>query len=148
MSSNLTNSDKDHIYSDKFIEFYEKFSEFNKCKGCGKCCANILMLHSKEIDAIKKYISKNNIKPINRNNVFQTVNVCPFLSENNKCLIYPVRSEMCQKFSCDKSEQEELNYKGIKAINMLLTFFPNEYCSNPPDLTEINDRIKKLVKKI
>ena len=52
-----------------------------KCNQCGKCCANVLMLSKKEIDKIKKYIKKNNISVINRNNVFleADVNICPFL---------------------------------------------------------------------
>ena len=42
-----------------------------------------------------------------------------------------------------------MNYKNVKAINMLKTFFPDEYC---PDLSEelkkINNKIKNINKKI
>ena len=122
------------------------------CNRCGKCCANILMLTDEEIHIIKKYIHKHKIPIINRNNILlnEDVNICPFLSEDNKqCNIYEVRPNMCRCFNCNNELSETMNYKGVKAINMLLTFGgDNVFSVNPPDLKYINDRIKQLQKKL
>ena len=122
-----------------------------KCNQCGKCCANVLMLSKREIDKIKKYIKKNNISVINRNNVFleEDVNICPFLSEDNKCNIYEVRPSICRSFNCNPEFDKTMDYKGVKAINMLLTFGPKDTFSvQAPDLTSINEHIKELQNKI
>ena len=130
------------------IELRQNNTNNGQCSACGKCCANVLMLNEKEIDIIKKYINKHNILPVNRNTIFSFVNICPFLSKNNKCNIYEVRPDICRKFSCDKSISQDLSdYTNVKAIDMMSTFYPNEF-SEKPDLTEINNRIKILQKKI
>lgn len=118
----------------------------SECKGCGKCCQNILLLTDQEIQRIKKYVKKNNIKLINRNTIFSTSDVCPFLNKDNKCNIYPVRAEICKNFYCAEymNTEPNLNYTNIKAIDMLLTFGEGkEFYPNPPDLTEINNNIKQ-----
>jgi Fe-S-cluster containining protein len=120
-----------------------------ECSNCGKCCTNILLLTADEITKIKKFINFNKIKPVNRNNFLTSyVDICPFLSNDKKCLIYEVRPQICQNFIC-KTEYDDkfLNYKQIKAINMLKTFFPNEYCEDV-DLTEINNRLRNFKKNI
>ena len=122
-----------------------------KCNQCGKCCANVLMLSKREIDKIKKYIKKNNISVINRNNVFleEDVNICPFLSEDNKCNIYEVRPSICRSFNCNPELDKNMDYKDVKAINMLLTFGPKDTFSvHAPDLTSINEHITELQNKI
>lgn len=118
------------------------------CSGCGNCCANVLMLTDQEIKIIKKYIELHNIQPINRNTIFNFVNICPFLNKDKQCNIYDVRPDICRKFSCNKNISEDLyDYTNVKAIDMIATFYPNEF-SEKPDLTEINERIIKLQKKI
>lgn len=122
-----------------------------KCNRCGKCCANILLLSNDEIIKIKEYIEQNNISVINRNSVFlkESVNICPFLNNESKCNIYPVRPSICKSFNCNPKLSSVMNYDGVKAINMLLTFGgENQFVSNPPDLTFINNRINELQKKI
>jgi hypothetical protein len=42
-----------------------------------------------------------------------------------------------------------MNYKGVKAINMLFTFGgPDQFSVNAPDLKPLNKRIKELQKKM
>ena len=122
------------------------------CNRCGKCCANILILTDEEIHIIKKYIHKHKIPIINRNNILlnEDVNICPFLSEDNKqCNIYEVRPSICRSFNCNPELDKNMDYKDVKAINMLLTFGPKDTFSvQAPDLTSINEQIKELQNKI
>lgn len=127
-----------------------------KCSRCGKCCANILFLTSSEILRIQKYIKTHNIQPINRNSALLSssdnyVNCCPFLSKENLCLIYNVRPKICEEFSCgyycDLRTDMGIDYRHIKAVNMLKTFFPNEYCPcDDQELNLLNKKIKNLQK--
>ena len=121
------------------------------CNNCGRCCANILMLSQNEINIIKDYIKKYNIVPTNLNQVFdiEQQNTCPFRDINNKkCKIYKVRPSICQSFNCNSDYSSIMNYKGVKAINMLHTFYPHEYTNKMPDLEPINKRLKELQKKL
>lgn len=119
-----------------------------QCSGCGNCCSNILMLTDKEIINIKKYIEKNNVQPVNRNTIFNFVNICPFLNFDNQCNIYEIRPEICRKFSCNINMNEDLSdYTTVKAIDMIATFYPDEF-SEKPDLVDINSRITILQNKI
>jgi Fe-S-cluster containining protein len=115
----------------------------NQCSCCGTCCDNILLLTSDEIYQIKHYIKQHNIKCVNRNTIFNYAGKCPFLNEQNKCNIYEVRPKVCQTFICNDDPREDLDYQNIKAINMIATFYPKEYCQNI-DLSYYNDKIKVL----
>lgn len=127
-------------------------SEKNNCNKCGACCANFLLLTNKEISQIKQYIIKNRIKPINRNSSLMTntpYNCCPFLTKDNLCAIYSVRPLICKEFECssfcDVTQTTETIYKDIKAINMMKTFYPNEFCPfDDKVLNEINKKITNL----
>lgn len=151
------------------MEENKEFSNKKECKNCGKCCTNILLLRTDEIDKIHKYITKNRIKPNNKNLVLSPlapqyagggentnhnisyVDRCPFLTDDNQCSIYSVRPQICKTFFCSSFCEGEIqmNYKNVRAISMLQTFFPEEYC---PDLTNrliiINNKIKSINKKI
>lgn len=123
------------------------------CSKCGKCCTDVLMATDQEIKKIKEYVKKYNIKPVNRNTIFdkEQKNICPFLNKDNICLIYPVRLKMCQRFFCgNKKEDNGLEtYKNVKVISMMQTFFPNEFMTNSPfDLTCENLRLKNFQEKI
>lgn len=120
-----------------------------KCSGCGNCCSNILLLTEKEINKINKYIKKYKIKPINRNSILNTEykDVCPFLNNDNKCNIYPIRAKICKTFMCDNSKREDIDYLNVKVVNMIKTFFPKEYCPEI-DLSFIEKRIKELQNKL
>ena len=123
-----------------------------KCSQCGTCCTNILMVSDKEVKKIKKFIKKNNIKLINRNNVLtqQYDNTCPFLTKNNKCMIYEVRPEQCRHFICSEymNNKSYFNHLDKHIINMLLTFSPDSYCPDAPDIQGMNEVYDKEKQKL
>ena len=113
------------------------------CQQCGKCCANVLLLSDAEIKKIKKYILTHNIQSVNRQSVLLPYqDICPFLTTDNKCNIYEVRPSICKRYQCYEEPKYDLDYRNLKAINMLKTFYPKEYCANI-DLSQINADIKK-----
>lgn len=123
------------------------------CSKCGKCCTDVLMATDQEIKKVKEYIKKYNIKPVNRNTIFdkEQKNICPFLNKDNICLIYPVRLKMCQRFFCGNRKEDNglETYKNVKVISMIQTFFPDEFMTNSPfDLTYENLRLKNFQEKI
>lgn len=76
-----------------------------QCSNCGNCCNDVLPLTNGDINRIKQYIKKNNIKPINhalRILSIRNIDVmCPFRNEEEKkCNIYEVRPLVCKRFSC------------------------------------------------
>lgn len=120
----------------------------NQCMSCGKCCANILLVSSSEVKRIKKYIQTNKIKPINRQSIMLPYqDICPFLTKDKKCNIYEVRPTICKRYQCYEDPGYDLDYRNLKAINMLQTFYPNEFCPHV-DLTAINENIKNKNKII
>lgn len=78
-----------------------------KCCECGSCCSNLLPMSRIEIDRIKRYIRKNNIKE--QKHIIPTVAAvvdltCPFLNigkKKHKCTIYEVRPTICKCFVCN-----------------------------------------------
>ena len=132
-------------------------SEKSSCKKCGACCANFLLLSNEEILQIKQYIINNNIKPVNRNSPLimdgTYDNCCPFLTKENLCAIYSVRPSICKEFECsafcDTTQSNQMDYRNIKAINMMKTFYPNEFCPfDDKILNELNKKLIQLKKKI
>lgn len=127
-----------------------------ECSRCGKCCANILLLSDKEVQKIKQYLKKHpTIKVYNRNSMLmkEDVNICPFLQTYNDgeqfCAIYSVRPSICRGFNCKEEYKKPMDYKNVRAVNMLFTFGGNnQFSIKAPDLKPINDRIKELQKKI
>ena len=79
------------------------FSDNGKCSNCGACCNDIIPLTNSDINRIKIYVKKNNIKPINHCLLMTKAidTVCPFRdSINKKCVIYEVRPAICRSFLC------------------------------------------------
>lgn len=70
-----------------------------QCKKCGEYCG-IVPITAIELNTIREYIKKNNIKPV-ENNFVKYNNNCKFLDNNNKCLIYEVRPFICQHYICN-----------------------------------------------
>lgn len=106
-----------------------------KCTACGECCGNLLPMTEKEIEIIRKYIKKNNIKKQTHNipvvGLFLDM-TCPFLDiskKSEKCTIYQVRPRICQEFSCDPKQRKpiELSY-GLQAriINVRKEFYKSD----------------------
>ena len=100
------------------------------CSKCGQCCSAILPVTPQEIEQIRKYIEKNEIKPEPTLKILanKTIDLtCPFYKQN-KCLVYEVRPRICKDFMCDKTPQEAMskeligNYKNIKKVNFRKVF--------------------------
>lgn len=118
---------KEYIESDKNVE---NFTTDGVCSKCGQCCGAILPVTQQEIDRIKKYIAKNNIKPVQTLKIFATRTTdmtCPFYSKN-ECLVYEVRPRICKDFICNKtaegciSKEIKGNYKNIEIVNFRKVF--------------------------
>jgi Fe-S-cluster containining protein len=96
------------VYSNMENGVYN-FCVNGKCIECGKCCSAYLPLSKREIELIKSYVEKNNIRPCEHKFYFLAEQpkldlTCPFLDntkENHKCTIYKVRPDICRHFKCD-----------------------------------------------
>ena len=81
----------------------ENFTCNGKCSGCGNCCTDFLPMSRADEKRIKDYLKlhpeiKEQIHLDSDNNMHIK---CAFRDEvNNKCLIYPVRPQICRKFLC------------------------------------------------
>lgn len=79
------------------------FSKGGKCSNCGNCCSNLLPVQPSEINRIKNYIKKHNIKE-HRIALFANDAIdltCPFRDEGErKCSIYKVRPLICRQYFC------------------------------------------------
>lgn len=109
------------------------FTKDGKCSECGNCCSNILPMSQKEIDTVQRYIKKNNIKECKH--LIPLANpaldlTCPFLNldkDSKKCMIYPVRPEICRQFICDSEQRAKHNRKLLgqtrSIVDVRETFF-------------------------
>lgn len=80
-----------------------------KCSRCGQCCMPCVPLTLEEYYRIKEYINHNNIKPNFPTVIDDNLDLrCVFLDRNtNRCSIYPVRPQVCQRFLCSHSSHKE-----------------------------------------
>lgn len=68
-----------------------------KCTNCGECCGPV-PISEKEYERIFDYCIENNIKPL-----LKLDYSCEFRDEKQKkCLIYPVRPDICKLFGVSK----------------------------------------------
>lgn len=73
-----------------------------KCSQCGQCCSNLLPISEYEIERIRAYVKKHDIKEQRHNAMMGTDMTCPFRDQAQKrCLIYEVRPEICRQFMCN-----------------------------------------------
>lgn len=111
------------------------YTNNGECSKCGNCCGRILPLTQLEINQIKAYIKKHNIKRhIHITNVLAEASIdamCPFLDDTkiDKCTIYEVRPSICRVYNCHKHITGELFdephfYKKHTIVDALKTFFP------------------------
>lgn len=109
---------KETMHSGKVTDFTNN----GKCSGCGSCCTCNLYLTDKEVDIIRKYIKRHNIKP--KKTIFPTVKsvidmTCPFLDETvkeNKCQIYEVRPTICKWFNCNTYKPGKFEFSDMKYL--------------------------------
>lgn len=125
-----------------------------ECAMCGRCCSAVLCVSDSEVSKIKHYLGQHpEVKMIDRNNVLQKdfIDVCPFLSEENRCQIYEVRPEICRRFICSKYKSagnKPLNHRNKKIINMITTFNNTGTTPNAPDLKELNKFYEEKKKEV
>ena len=123
-----------------FTQMQEEFNngtydltDNGKCTQCGACCSNLLPMTAEEIETIRKYIKKHNIKehrhilPLAKPTLDST---CPFLDDSKsceKCTIYEVRPRICRDFICCPSKRppiDDLKYKmKCRIVNVRSEFF-------------------------
>ena len=88
------------------------FTDNGKCKGCGECCSSLLPVSEKELKRIKRYVKEHGIKPQGISAVYAKPMfdlTCPFLRKDvskDRCLIYPVRPDICVRFKCDNARNK------------------------------------------
>ena len=119
------------------------FTENGKCIECGSCCSKYLPLSMKEINHIRQYIKKNNIKrQYHGSNVLAAPTrdyLCPFLDDtkaNHKCTIYEIRPLVCREFVCNKWNDNcegKLSGRGLLPVDVTATFFPKKNTSWPDE---------------
>ena len=76
-----------------------------KCSRCGECCTDFIPLTKHEIRTILNYLKEHpEIQEQYKNTNKEYFDVrCAFLDEHeHKCLIYPVRPDICRTFQCNK----------------------------------------------
>ena len=110
---------------------YDK-TDNGRCVGCGECCSNALPMRQKEIKIIQRYIKEHGIKEQKAPAVFakQPFDMtCPFLRKDvskDRCVIYPVRPQICREFKCNKARNVESfhgSMDGFMLIDVRETFF-------------------------
>lgn len=107
------------------------------CKGCGKCCTSYLPVLPKEVDEIRKYLRTHNVKVREYGE-----DVCPFLTEENKCGIYNSRPSYCRAFECSKdSKTKELPLERYTIRNFYK--IANSGDLGPETLKEIEENEKR-----
>lgn len=117
---------------DKLKKEVQDMTVDGDCSNCGQCCGNILPVGKREIELIRRYVKKHNIKeqihrlPTRREMYDFT---CPFRDDlRKKCLIYPVRPAICRDFQCDKPQKnimadKSMYHEKCDAIDMRATFY-------------------------
>ncbi len=102
-----------------------------KCTGCGACCSRYLPISKAEIKRIKRYVRENNIQPHVIPKVFgqpMVDHTCPFMRmdvSKERCMIYPVKPEICTEFICSNPAHGE-HYQGgfdKMPVDMMDVFF-------------------------
>lgn len=90
---------------DKNKDIYD-FTINKHCSRCGSCCGLFIPFTEKELQVIKSYVEKNNIKSYNKRLNIETDafegNCCFYDKDNKKCMIYEVRPYVCRDFICSR----------------------------------------------
>lgn len=80
----------------------DDFNSYPECNQCGHCCRlTVLALTIEEAERIMDYVGKNHIIVQDKG-----PSRCPFLEDDGRCIIWPVRSQTCRLFSCQKTRYD------------------------------------------
>lgn len=78
---------------------------YEGCRQCGNCCnIRIVAITLEEVERIREYIDENGV--VARDNGPFT---CPLLDEDNRCMVWPVRSQTCRLHSCERTRNAILS---------------------------------------
>lgn len=109
---------KENEGSKKLSELYEEIPS-GSCDICGACCYDNVPLSAGEFLALVAFLDEKGTieKTIQKVanwyvNQFETVQPCIFLSQDNKCEVYPVRPLVCRLFG-HQTEVEQNRRVGI-----------------------------------
>lgn len=106
-----------------------------ECSGCGECCADFLPMTEAELQNLKDYTKKHNLKEHRQAPFWDRKAVdftCPFRNQlTRKCDAYPARPYICRTFICSKSKQDAIRDRGIihasrKVYSLRREIFGNE----------------------
>lgn len=96
-----------------------------ECSRCGDCCGLFVPFNDDDLERIKTYVEKHNIKQFDRidklTGAFKAH--CCFYDEINKlCTIYEVRPYVCKDFICNRKNWKEKrdNYERNAKYNSTL----------------------------
>ena len=107
------------------------FTVDGKCSNCGACCSDFLPISKHDIEQIKRYMDKHDIKECVKTVLMADTfdMTCPFRSDKDKtCTIYPVRPTICRDFRCDYpwkkiSCTKKLHESRFEIVSMRTVFF-------------------------
>jgi hypothetical protein len=111
-------------------KIYSRIPEFKCQERCGECCGPVRWSLAEEI-VIRDYIRRHGIEYRKMKSI---MDYCPFLTEDKKCSIYPVRPLVCRVYGV----LENLRCPYIK---------PEKYMSLE-EFFEMEKEIAKLSKEI
>lgn len=98
-------------------ETYDNHCIDGKCSGCGECCVDLLPVTPAEINRIREYVQKHDIRERRQAPFFDPDAIdmsCPFRDQNEKkCEIYSVRPFICRTFSCSKPREDAVRDRDI-----------------------------------
>ena len=99
-----------------YIDNYEHITNFTsggQCSNCGACCSNYLPVSESDLKKIRKYVETHNIHDMRSELPAQVIDMrCPFRDEKkSKCVIYPVRPQICRSFICNMEEKDIVRNK-------------------------------------
>ncbi|WXR61308.1 YkgJ family cysteine cluster protein [Peptostreptococcaceae bacterium AGR-M142] len=121
--SNLKKEELDYIRKN-LNKIYEK-TPSGVCSGCANCCSESVEASFAELYNIIDYIKEKQMTREIINKIldyyvyeYDYKHKCPFLAEDKKCLIYPVRPLNCRIYGFWTSKDYEANYNRIKESNI------------------------------
>ncbi len=109
---------------------YSKIPEFKCLDNCGKCCGPIYWSLAEEI-VIRDFLKKNGIE---YRKARSFLDYCPYLNENKRCDIYPVRPLICRVYGV----LEDLKCPFVRAEKTL----------NREEYEELKNRIARISEKL
>lgn len=120
-----------------------------KCSGCGECCSDLLPMSEREVRRIKTYIKKNGIKEQRHNAASGIDMTCPFRDRvNRKCLIYPVRPEVCREFVCNCDKDKMLKKRNSFHRKYPAVAMRNKFFGSTEEIKYLTYVMKNITKSI